>query len=103
MQVQIVRSKTGQPMQYRNVFHAGYSIAKSHGVRGVYQALPATLLRNIPANASFFGTLLVLISYINMQPSLIHCQKSACAIGKNRSRDFALRVDDVTIMLLVFQ
>lgn len=40
---------------YRNVFHAAYVIVKKHGIRGAYQGLPATWLRNIPANSAFFG------------------------------------------------
>lgn len=55
MQVQIVRSKAGHPVVYRNVFHCAYVIWKGHGIRGVYQGLSATFLRNIPANAIFFG------------------------------------------------
>lgn len=40
---------------YRNVFHAAHVIVKKHGIRGAYQGLPATWLRNIPANSAFFG------------------------------------------------
>ena len=40
---------------YKNVFHAAYVIVKKHGIRGAYQGLPATWLRNIPANSAFFG------------------------------------------------
>ena len=40
---------------YKNVFHAAYVIVKNHGIRGAYQGLPATWLRNIPANSAFFG------------------------------------------------
>ena len=50
-----MRVKSGQPVLYRNVFHAGWLIAGQFGVRGVYQGLSATLLRNIPANGIFFG------------------------------------------------
>ena len=42
---------------YRNVFHAAYVIVRNHGIRGAYQGLPATWLRNIPANSAFFGKL----------------------------------------------
>ena len=42
---------------YKNVFHAAYVIVKKHGIRGAYQGLPATWLRNIPANSAFFGEL----------------------------------------------
>ncbi|XP_029189604.1 mitochondrial substrate carrier family protein G-like [Acropora millepora] len=55
MQIQIIRAKSGEPVMYRNVFHAAYVIVKKHGIRGAYQGLPATWLRNIPANSAFFG------------------------------------------------
>ncbi|EDO38163.1 predicted protein [Nematostella vectensis] len=55
MQVQIIRAQSGAPIQYRNVFHAGYTIAQTYGIRGCYQGLSATLVRNIPANGFFFG------------------------------------------------
>ena len=42
---------------YKNVFHAAYVIVKRHGIRGAYQGLPATWVRNIPANSAFFGEL----------------------------------------------
>lgn len=57
MQIQIIRAKSGEPVMYRNVFHAAYVIVKTHGIRGAYQGLPATWLRNIPANSAFFGEL----------------------------------------------
>lgn len=55
MQIQIIRAKSGESVMYRNVFHAAYVIIKKHGIRGAYQGLPATWLRNIPANSAFFG------------------------------------------------
>lgn len=55
MQVQIIRAQAGEPMKYRNVFHAAYVIAQNQGIRGVYQGLSASMLRNIPANGCFFG------------------------------------------------
>ena len=55
MQIQIIRAKSGEPVMYKNVFHAAYVIVKTHGIRGAYQGLPATWLRNIPANSAFFG------------------------------------------------
>lgn len=55
MQIQIIRAKSGEPVLYKNVFHAAYVIVKKHGIRGAYQGLPATWLRNIPANSAFFG------------------------------------------------
>ncbi|KAL6058865.1 Mitochondrial carrier [Balamuthia mandrillaris] len=62
VQVQILREKSllnkglqPPPPQYTNVFDCAYKIASRHGLRGVYQGLGATLLRNIPANTFFFG------------------------------------------------
>lgn len=55
MQIQIIRSKSGGVIQYRNVFHAGWIISRTYGVRGVYQGLSATCLRNTPACAVYFG------------------------------------------------
>ncbi len=55
MQIQIIQAKSGGKIQYRNVFHAGYVIAKTHGIRGVYQGLGATWQRNIPAFGIYFG------------------------------------------------
>eukprot|EP00918_Siedleckia_nematoides_P037511 GHVU01081320.1.p1 GENE.GHVU01081320.1~~GHVU01081320.1.p1 ORF type:complete len:307 (+),score=12.32 GHVU01081320.1:391-1311(+) len=55
MQIQIIRQKSGAEVQYRNVFHAGYVISKTYGIRGALQGVGGTLLRNIPANAMYFG------------------------------------------------
>eukprot|EP00118_Oscarella_pearsei_P004242 m.17797 g.17797 ORF g.17797 m.17797 type:complete len:302 (+) comp27555_c0_seq4:82-987(+) len=55
MQVQVIRTAQGQPALYRNVFHCGYTVTKQFGLRGFYQALGATMLRNVPANSIFFG------------------------------------------------
>ena len=55
MQTQIIRAKTGATVQYRHVFHAAYVITSAHGLRGVYQGLGATVLRNFPSFASYFG------------------------------------------------
>ena len=55
MQIQIIRAKSGATIQYRHVFHAGWVIAKTQGVRGVYQGLGATWMRNTPANGIYFG------------------------------------------------
>jgi len=55
MQIQIMRAKAGESVQYRNVFHAGWMISKTYGLRGAYQGLGATAVRNIPANSLYFG------------------------------------------------
>lgn len=55
MQIQIIRSKSGGIVQYRNVFHAGWIISKTYGILGIYQGVTATCLRNTPACAIYFG------------------------------------------------
>jgi len=56
MQIQIIRAKSGGTIQYRNVFYAGWCILRGYGVRGVYQGLSASIMRNVPANGFYFGT-----------------------------------------------
>jgi len=55
MQIQIIRAKSGGTIQYRNVFHAGWCILQGYGLRGVYQGLGATMLRDTPAFGIYFG------------------------------------------------
>lgn len=55
MQIQIIRSKSGGTIQYKNVFNAGYQIMRGHGLRGAYQGLGATMLRDTPAFGIYFG------------------------------------------------
>ena len=56
MQVQVFSSRIGEsPILYRHVFHAGWMIANHNGLRGVYQGLGATILRNIPSFSLYFG------------------------------------------------
>ena len=58
MQIQIIQLRSGNAgnaVQYRHVFHAGAVILKQHGLRGFYQGLPATWLRNTPAFGIYFG------------------------------------------------
>jgi len=50
MQVQKADNKL-----YSSTFDCGKKIVSQYGVRGVYQGLGATILRNIPANAGYFG------------------------------------------------
>jgi len=56
MQIQIIRAKSGGSVQYRNVFHAGWCILQGYGLRGVYQGLGATMLRDTPAFGIYFGS-----------------------------------------------
>jgi len=56
VQVEVIRTRrTGEPARYRNVFHCAREIVGARGFTGAYQGLSATLVRNIPASASFFG------------------------------------------------
>ncbi|ELU10091.1 hypothetical protein CAPTEDRAFT_167531 [Capitella teleta] len=57
LQIQIIRAQSGHPQQYKNVFQAGYQISKTYGVKGAYQGLGATLLRNGPSYSIAFGVL----------------------------------------------
>jgi len=72
MQIQIIRSKSGEAIQYRNVFHAGYVIGKNYGVRGVFQGLPATCLRDTPAFGIYFGKYLPLILYLFLSTGILY-------------------------------
>jgi len=45
---------TGTP-KYNGFIDCASKIWRNHGVRGVYQGLSATLLRDVPANAAYFG------------------------------------------------
>lgn len=44
------------PEAYRNVFDCAAKIGRQHGVRGIYQGLGATMLRDAPANAFYFSS-----------------------------------------------
>jgi len=67
MQIQIIRAKSGGIVQYRNVFHAGWCILRGYGLRGAYQGLSASIMRNVPANGFYFGIDLILIVIIVMR------------------------------------
>ena len=57
--VDLVKSK--MQIQYkgrggvRDTFRTAYDIVKSYGVRGIYQGLGATMIRNVPANSLYFA------------------------------------------------
>ena len=55
MQIEIIRMKNGFEPRYRNVFHAGYVIFQQYGIRGVFQGLKATSMRDTPACGIYFG------------------------------------------------
>lgn len=46
----------GGQQKYSGFIDCATKIAKSHGVRGVYQGLSATFIRDIPANSLYFGS-----------------------------------------------
>jgi len=64
IQVQILREKgvlgaaggsvAPRPL-YRGVVHAASTIVSTYGIRGAYQGLGPTLMRNLPANSVYFG------------------------------------------------
>ncbi|KAI8476308.1 MAG: mitochondrial carrier domain-containing protein [Monoraphidium minutum] len=62
IQVQIIRSKStpGYVPPYTTVGACVRATLKENGLRGPFQGLGATILRNMPANAIFFGTFEVL-------------------------------------------
>jgi Mitochondrial carrier protein len=55
MQIEIIRTKSGGTPRYRNVFHAGRVIFSEYGIRGVFQGLKATSVRDTPACGIYFG------------------------------------------------
>lgn len=51
MQVQ----ESGQAQKYKNVFDCARQIFAVSGIRGLYRGLTATLLRDVPSFAGYFG------------------------------------------------
>ena len=50
--------KAGCTPRYRNVFHAGQVIFREFGIRGLFQGVGATCLRNTPACSIYFGMMI---------------------------------------------
>jgi len=46
---------SGRKSRYTGLIDCAKQIASNHGIRGVYQGLQATLIRDIPANSLYFG------------------------------------------------
>ncbi|KJE93551.1 substrate carrier family protein [Capsaspora owczarzaki ATCC 30864] len=46
---------SGSTAQYKSTFDCLRQVTSQFGIRGVYQGLGATLLRNVPANTMYFG------------------------------------------------
>ena len=40
---------------YNGFVDCARKVAGTYGIRGIYQGLGATLIRNVPANAAYFG------------------------------------------------
>lgn len=55
MQVQVLRPLADRP-QHSGMFKCACDTLQRNGLRGIYQGLSGTLLRNIPANCVYFGT-----------------------------------------------
>lgn len=57
--VELFKSKMqvqyGTGGQYKGTFDCAFQITKKYGIRGVYQGLHATMIRNLPANALYLG------------------------------------------------
>lgn len=58
--VELVKSKmqvqySAVGAKYKNTLDCAKQLVTQYGVRGVYQGITATLLRNIPANAAYFS------------------------------------------------
>ncbi len=61
--------------QYKNSFDCARQLIKNYGIRGMYQGITPTLLRNIPANAAYFGVYEVLRRKVRRQRSAL-CSSS---------------------------
>jgi solute carrier family 25 carnitine/acylcarnitine transporter 20/29 len=59
-----LQSQYGGVQKYNGFIDCAKKIVQNHGLRGVYQGLGATFLRDIPANATYFGV------YGNSNPNL---------------------------------
>ncbi|MEW5300939.1 MAG: hypothetical protein WDW38_005150 [Sanguina aurantia] len=77
IQVQIIRSKSNPDYKapYTSVLAAIKATIKESGVRGPFQGLGATLLRNVPANAVYLGNFELMkrmyATHYNIQPAEI--------------------------------
>jgi len=66
MQIEIIRTKSGGTPRYRNVFHAGSIIYREFGIRGVFQGLKATSMRDTPACGIYFGNFIANVQYASL-------------------------------------
>ena len=58
MQVQIVRarSQAGYQPEFKGVADVAVQAVRLNGIRGPFQGLSGTIIRNVPANAMYFGS-----------------------------------------------
>jgi solute carrier family 25 carnitine/acylcarnitine transporter 20/29 len=55
LKVRVQNQKAGEPRKYSGVFDCGVKTIKSEGIRALYNGLSATLMREVPGNACWFG------------------------------------------------
>jgi solute carrier family 25 carnitine/acylcarnitine transporter 20/29 len=60
LKVRLQVQDTSRPIVYRNIWHCAVESIKLQGFSGVYRGFTATLLRDIPSFAGYFGTYEVL-------------------------------------------
>jgi hypothetical protein len=50
----LIQTRLGSEQQYKNAVDVARKLAATKGIRGIYQGLAPTILRNLPGNASYF-------------------------------------------------
>ena len=63
MQIQVQQASTGTP-KYDGPVHVVKSLWKEGGIKSIYKGTLATLLRDVPASAAYFGGYEILQRYL---------------------------------------